>query len=197
MLQKNIEKLVKRTQTIEVFYTPDCVWIGNTCVTAPLFNFDRLTEEQCYALFNVPEEKRKKYVVLQRGLREDETPYYRDAYPEEEPLAAAPLHVIYGGEHAVPLYTTRGVLFAAMEDLTPFIKEDDHTVFYARWAEGEYAPRIAAKSGMLLKGLIHTIEYQTQDKRFLSALEELHRRTGAVMMQGYAPDAFPVIGGDI
>lgn len=183
MLLRNIEKLVKQTGFIDVILTRENVWIRNGFVTAPLFDFKTLTEEQCCLLFNIPPEKKKNYVITLRGLLPDEKTLIRDEYADEEPLPAVGPVIRYGGCEAVPFMTARGVVYAELKDLQPFFKEDDKTRFYARWTE-EYMPTIAAKSGMLLKGLIRPIEGLITPE-FCDWLAVLAEETKAVREFGY------------
>lgn len=186
MLLKHIEKLVKKTGTIEAIQTADGVWVNNGYVAAPLFVLRELTEEQAFQLFSIPEKKRSEYTFTRRGPTPDEADLLMDDWAGEEALQGIGPVIVLGGENAVPFFSSRGVIWAVLDDLQPFVREDAQTTFYARWQEGAAFPVLAAKSGMLLKGLIYPLERLPLDTIFGDWLDRLQRETARVRKFGYA-----------
>jgi len=186
MQLKNIERLVKRTGTADLIYTPECVWIDNGFVKAPLFNFSSLNDEQFYSVFNIEEKKRNDYVVTRRRPSDFEAVLFNDAHQDEEALTwDGGLSIHFGGVKAVPMLSERGVIYLDARDMTPFLKEDANTIFHARWREDEFHPTVAAKSGLLLKGLLQPIEQHVTGGGLCDVLENLWKQTRQVHDCGY------------
>jgi len=187
MQLKNLEKLIRRTDSADLIYTKDCVWIDNGFVKAPLFSFRELNEEQFWSVFNIPEKKRADFVVTRRAPRADEAPLFEDSYRDEEQLMwNYELSILYRGVEAVPLLSKRDPIYADARNLTPFIKEDGKASLCARWPEGEAFPVIAVKSGMFLKGLIQPMDEIVVRSGFCDTIEILAKKTRKVLKTGYS-----------
>lgn len=187
MLLKNLEKLVRRTGSAELICGGDCLWINNGYVIAPLADFETLTDEQFYVVFNIKEDKRSDFLLSRRSMRLYEEELFRDLYADEEALACdLSRRLRFGGADAVPLLSSRGILYADLRDLAPFIKEDEQTVFYARWSsDGDVVPKIAAKRGMMLAGLLDPMIPPVKTPAIAEWLEDLAKATRRVLEQGY------------
>lgn len=186
MLLKNLEKLIRRTGSAELICGGACLWIDNGYVIAPLADFDHLTDEQFYVVFNIPEDKRNGFVLTRRGIAQDEEDLFRDLYANEDALAVDLSRFLrFGGADAVPMLSSRGVLYADLRDLAPFLKEDDQVQFYARCRDGEPLPKIAAKRGMMLAGLLDPMLTPVKSPVIADWLEALAKATRRALEQGY------------
>ena len=186
MLLKNLEKLIRRTGSAELICGGECLWIDNGYVIAPLSDFDHLTDEQFYVVFNIPEDKRNGFVLTRRGINLEEEDLFRDLYADEDALAVDLSRILrFGGSDAAPMLSSRGILYADLRDLAPFLKEDDQVQFYARWRDGEPLPKIAAKRGMMLAGMLDPMLTPVKLPVIAKWLEELAKATRRALEQGY------------
>ena len=65
---KQIESILKAEKTIIVVETSACQWLGNGAAFYPVHNLPKLTKENIFTIFDIPEEKRDKFYFEEREL---------------------------------------------------------------------------------------------------------------------------------
>ena len=124
-------------------------WISDGYAAYPLYDLPPLEEDNVYAIFDIPEDKRGKMYFDERhdvpsGMS------FADAVADEVEIKPYSIGIIWQGAIYYPCKSREGVLFIDKKYLSPF---EEGTVLYERWAENG-TPYIAAKRGMLLEGVI-------------------------------------------
>lgn len=153
---KDIEKLIKKNGILTLLEGADNLWIDTGYVTAPLFDFSALTEDQAYSLFNISDKERNK---IQIGRKKTEPETFADVVPGEEELAPSVIGLVYRDNELLAFESSRGVILILAEHYAPFTKEDALRLF-VRWLDAGYdnpVPLIAVKKGFFLRGLIEPV----------------------------------------
>lgn len=106
---KQIESILKAEKTIIVSETSACQWLGNGAAFYPVYNLPKLTKENIFTLFDVPEDKRDKFYFEERSLPEFIN--FRDDDSEEKMLERDMFSIYIQGRTLEPLKTSQGVVF--------------------------------------------------------------------------------------
>lgn len=160
-------------------------WISDGYAAYPLYDLPPLEEDNVYAIFDIPEDKRgKMYFDERQGVPSGMS--FADAVTDEVEIKPYPIGIIWQGAIYYPCKSREGVLFIDKKYLAPF---EEGAVLYERWKENG-TPYIAAKRGMLLEGVITSAGIATADLADL--LCEVGNLTAAVSEGGngdYAAEA--------
>lgn len=124
-------------------------WISDGYAAYPLCDLPPLEEDNVFAIFDIPEDKRgKMYFDERQGVPTGMS--FADAVQDEVEIKPYSIGIIWQGAIYYPCKSREGILFVDKKYLSPF---EDGVVLYERWAENG-TPYIAAKRGMLLEGVI-------------------------------------------
>ena len=124
-------------------------WISDGYAAYPLCDLPPLEEDNVFAIFDIPEDKRgKMYFDERQGVPAGMS--FADAVQDEVEIKPYSIGIIWQGAIYYPCKSREGILFVDKKYLSPF---EDGVVLYERWAENG-TPYIAAKRGMLLEGVI-------------------------------------------
>ena len=176
---KQIESILKSSKTIIISKTDSCLWLSNGYAYYPIHNIPKLTKENIFTMFDIPEDKRNKFYCDERGLPDDLN--FDDYDISEEMLTQSKMSIDTPHGSFVPLITNRDILFTKKEYLKPF-RDMEQVELYLRQTHSGHG-YIAVKNGMILVGVI--IPYKLADENFLKSLytiyelsfDEYRRRT--------------------
>ena len=144
-------------------------WISDGYAAYPLCDLPPLEEDNVFAIFDIPEDKRgKMYFDERQGVPVGMS--FADAVQDEVEIKPYSIGIIWQGAIYYPCKSREGILFVDKKYLSPF---EDGVVLYERWAENG-TPYIAAKRGMLLEGVDvvkKSIGSNLSREKFASSLE--------------------------
>lgn len=168
---KQIEAILKSTKTIIVTTADDCQWLSNGEAYYPVYNFPKLTKENVFTMFDIPEDKHNKFYYDERSLPNDFN--FNDYDSSEIMLEREAFSIAGAGYSVLPLKTKSEIIFANERYLKPF-SDMEQIELYLRKNNTD-VPYIAVKNGMLLVGIIMPSDIISE--RFLKNLESLYEMT--------------------
>ena len=151
-----IEKICKESKCIRLFEVDGVQWVAAGYGCYPLFGMPRMSAEQLCGMFDIPEDKRGKYMLEDADALPSQYSF-EDFCAGEEPLCQSPISVVVDGVALVPCKTDTGVMWIQPRLFLPFstVKTDagEGVSYYLRRTEkgGRY---VAVKKGLLLVGLV-------------------------------------------
>lgn len=124
-------------------------WISDGYAAYPLYDLPPLEEDNVFAIFDIPEDKRgKMYFDERHGVPSGMS--FADAVADEIEIKPYLIGIIWHGEIYYPCKSREGILFIDKKYLSPF---EEGAVLYERWADNG-VPYIVVKRGMLIEGVI-------------------------------------------
>lgn len=124
-------------------------WISDGYAAYPLYDLPPLEEDNVFAIFDIPEDKRgKMYFDERHGVPSGMS--FADAVADEIEIKPYLIGIIWQGEIYYPCKSREGILFIDKKYLSPF---EEGAVLYERWADNG-VPYIVVKRGMLIEGVI-------------------------------------------
>ena len=144
-------------------------WLGTGNALYPLNGLPLLDEESLCAMFDIPEKKREKLVILCEDM--PEIIDVADKDPKETLLEEKEMTIGYNGMQMIPLRTKDGIIFIGEQFLEPLADEIDLLNLYERKTP-KGVSYVAVKAGMMLRGIIAPYDVVT-DKKFITQLELL------------------------
>lgn len=179
---KKIEAICKASRRIVVLWGGECQWIGDGSAFYPVYGLPLLTEEHIFTMFDIPEDKRSKYLFTETEMP---TTYdFSDSCDSEVPLIREDLSVIRYGMTLIPFKTSEGISFVDKRYLKPLEDGENEYVLCERTAKNGQV-YIVAKQGFLLAGVI--MPYAAVDKAFVEQLKVLYKLS-AVKLTGGAEE---------
>lgn len=167
---KQIESILKSKKTIIILNTPSCQWLGDGAAFYPVYNLPKLTQENIFTIFDIPEDKRDKFFFSER-----ETPHHInfDDNDESEQLLDRNkfIDIFAYGSVLEALATSDGISFIDTRYLKPFADIETGCELYER-IDKKGETYIAAKSGMLIIGIIKPYD-RLINEGFIQALENM------------------------
>ena len=142
-------------------------WISDGYCIYPLFNLPRLTRENIFALFDIPEEKQGKIFFDER----DELPTgldFSDVADGERVVSPENYSINAHGRSLAVIKGAEGGQLFDKKYLAPF---DDDAVLYERCRKYGH-PYIVAKEGMFLAGVILPFEAREELAEWLVNIGE-------------------------
>ncbi len=181
---KKIEAICKASRRIVVLWDKDgeCQWIGDGSAFYPVYGLPLLTESHIFTMFDIPEDKRNKYLFTETGM--PATYDFNDQCDSEVPLIREEMSVIRYGATLIQLKTSEGITYVDRRYLRPLEDGENEYVLCERTA-GNGQVYIVAKQGFLLAGVI--LPYATVDKAFVEQLKTLYELS-AVKLTGEAEE---------
>lgn len=165
---KQIESILKAEKTIIVVETSACQWLGNGAAFYPVHNLPKLTKENIFTIFDIPEEKRDKFYFEEREL--PNWLNFEDTDKSEQMLDRGSIGINAKGRALEPLKTSLGITFINERYLKPFADADGGYELYER-IDAFGRVYIAVKSGFLLLGIISP--YDLINEEFVNTLKSL------------------------
>ena len=165
---KQIESILKAEKTIIVVETSACQWLGNGAAFYPVHNLPKLTKENIFTIFDIPEEKRDKFYFEEREL--PSWLNFEDTDKSEQMLDRGSIGICAQGRTLEPLKTSLGITFINERYLKPFADADGGYELYER-IDALGRVYIAVKSGFLLLGIISM--YDLINEKFVNTLQSL------------------------
>lgn len=167
---KQIESILKSKKTIMVLNTPSCQWLGDGSAFYPVYNLPKLTQENIFTIFDIPEDKRDKFY-----FNEQDAPThinFDDVDENEQMLDRSKFIDIFAyGSVLEALTTSDGISFIDTRYLKPFADIEDGCELYER-IDKNGETYIAAKSGMIIIGIIKPYG-RLINEGFIQALENM------------------------
>ncbi len=168
MKLKQIESILKAEKTIIVSENAFCQWLGNGAAFYPVYNLPKLTQENIFTMFDIPEDKRDKFYFEQRALPEFIN--FEDGDETEEMLERSDISFYANGRALEPLKTSQGIAFINTRYLKPFSDSAAGYELYER-TDKLGKPYIVAKSGFTLLGVF--APYDLVNESFINSLETI------------------------
>lgn len=174
---KQIESILKAEKTIIVAETAACQWLGNGSAFYPIYNLPKLTKENIFTIFDIPEDKRDKFYFEERPL----PPYinFEDSDDGEQMLERGSISIYAHGRALEPLKTSLGITFINERYLKPFADADGGYDLYERISKNGNV-YIAVKCGFILLGIISP--YDLVSAEFVEKLETLLNLSKVALM---------------
>lgn len=168
MKLKQIEAILKAEKTIIVSETSSCQWLGNGAAFYPVYNLPKLTRDNIFTMFDIPEDKRDKFYFEQRDLPAFIN--FEDGDESEQMLERGTLSLYAQGRTLEPLKTSQGIAFINSRYLKPFADSMAGYELYER-IDKLGRPYIVAKSGFVMLGVISP--YDLVSEGFIKNLETI------------------------
>ncbi|MBR4295724.1 MAG: hypothetical protein IKT56_02660 [Clostridia bacterium] len=171
---KSIEQICKANKTIFLYSGRDGrQWISNGEAYYPLTKLPQLDEDIVFTIFDIPEEKREKYI-----FNIDELPgtlcfLDDDTEGGERPLGKSLGHIIENGKTLAAFNSSHGAIYINTKYLKPF--ENSSGLMLTERTDILGHPYIAVKDGMFLEGII--LPEDIIDSGFLEKISELYEMT--------------------
>ncbi len=146
MILKAIEQLCKHSKIITLYNTEYEQWISDGYAIYPLIKMPRLTEETILTVLNIPEDKKKKYMI-----KVDPMPkmYCIEDIADHERQIEKKWFQLQG---SIPLQTSQGVQFIQASTLKP-VSDIDQLSIWERTTEAGHT-YFAVKDGMMIRAII-------------------------------------------
>jgi hypothetical protein len=150
--------LCKSAKRFVIYRTWQGQWISDGCAIYPIRELPMLKEDNVFALFDIPEDKREKV-----QYSEGNVPYgidLADACDDEVVVQLSPISLVYKGAVFTPMRGRSGILYIDRKYISPF---GDDITLYERYYPRSERSYIAVKRGLLLEGIILPAEIATKE----------------------------------
>jgi hypothetical protein len=166
---QKIQSLCKSAKRIIIFNDADegIQWISDGYCLFPLLNLPRLTEDNIYALFDIPKDKRGKIFFEER----EELPKslcFEDSFEEENAVNPEQFGIYAYGQAFDVFRGAEGALLVDSKYLSAFDKD---VTYFERLRRGA-SPYIVAKEGMFVSGVILPFEANITLKEWMTNVAE-------------------------
>jgi hypothetical protein len=149
----------------------DMQWIGDGSAMYPAFDLPLLEEESIFAIFDIPEKNRDKYLFQHKNVPERLS--FEDQVLCENILDTGKLEIAVAGRILKPLQTQRGLAFIDAKYLSPLSDSLDTLELYEQLTpDGQVY--IVAKAGFMVMAVI--MPYDIINENFVKQMEELTRQ---------------------
>lgn len=176
---KKIEAICKAARRIVVLWGGECQWIGDGSAFYPVYGLPILTEENIFTMFDIPEDKRSKFVFTETEM--PATYNFSDQCDSEVPLVREEISVIRYGMTLIPFKTSEGITYVDRRYLKPLEDGENEYVLCERTAKNGQV-YIVAKQGFLLAGVI--MPAAAVDKAFVEQLKTLYKLSAVKLTSG-------------
>ena len=175
---KKIESILKARKTIVVFSGNGVQWLGDGAAFYPVYNLPKLTRDNLFTMFDIPEDKREKFYFEERGLPSSVN--FED-FDDGETVLGKPLLALYAKGMSLEAYeTSKGVSFINSRYREPFADIEDGIELYERTTPAGRT-YFAVKGGFIVLGIISPVDILNED--FTHRLDKLaalaHKETEA------------------
>lgn len=187
---KTIEALCKARGTIYLADAEGVQWISDGVAVYPLYGMPQLDESNIFTMFDIPDEKRGKYMFDDSG-RIAHTMNLADNTDGERQVQQSDILLQSGGYILMPIKTSKGIVYINKKYLAPFADSENGVMLYERIAP-DGTVYIAVKTGFFLSGVISPVNIM--NKSFADELLEIATLTAAELKKESADEeqlAFP------
>ena len=174
---KSIEQICKANKTIFLYSGRDGrQWISNGEAYYPLTKLPQLDEDIVFTIFDIPEEKREKYIFDVGELPRTLCFSDEDVEGKEKLLGKTLGRIIENGKTLVAFISSHGAIYINSKYLKPF--EGSAGLMLTERTDTSGRPYIAIKDGMFLEGIILPEDIiDGVDGEFLEKIAELYEAT--------------------
>lgn len=174
---KSIEQICKANKTIFLYSGRDeRQWISNGEAYYPITKLPQLDEDIVFTIFDIPEEKREKYIFGVGELPRTLCFLDEDVEGKEKLLGKTLGQIIENGKTLVAFISSRGAIYINSKYLKPF--EGSSGLMLTERADTSGRPYIAIKDGMFLEGIILPEDIiDGVDGEFLKKIAELYEQS--------------------
>ncbi len=151
---KQVEAILKSEKIFIVSDGDNCQWLSTHGASYPIYNLPKITNDVLFTLFDIPKDKRDKFIYMEKELPEQIN--FSDVDMDEQVIPRGNFSLNYGGRNLEPLKISQGIMFIDTKYLKPFAGIKEGYELYERTDE-EGRPYIAVKSGLLLIGVISEV----------------------------------------
>ncbi len=165
-------------------------WISDGVAVYPLYGMPQLDESNIFTMFDIPDEKRGKYMFDDSG-RIARTVNLADNTDSERQVQQSDILLHSGGYILMPIKTSKGIVYINKKYLAPFSDSENGVMLYERIAP-DGTVYIAVKTGFFLSGVISPVNII--NKSFADELLEIATLTAAELKKESADEeqlAFP------
>ena len=158
MKLSKVGALCKGAKRFVIYKTWSGQWISDGYAIYPIRELPPLQEDNVYALFDIPEDKRGKVQYEEKNV-----PYginLNDGCDDEVVVQIAPISIVYHGSIITPIKGRGGILYIDRKYLSPL---GDDITLYERYYPRDDRSYIVAKRGLLLEGVILPAEIATKE----------------------------------
>ncbi len=152
---KTIEALCKARGTIYLADAEGVQWISDGVAVYPLYGMPQLDESNIFTMFDIPDEKRGKYMFDDSG-RITRTVNLADNTDGERQVQQSDILLHSGGYILMPIKTSKGIVYINKKYLAPFADSENGVMLYERIAP-DGTVYIAVKTGFFLSGVIFPV----------------------------------------
>ncbi|OGO90328.1 MAG: hypothetical protein A2Y17_12225 [Clostridiales bacterium GWF2_38_85] len=173
---KSIASICKNNKSVILYEGKSCQWISDGAAIYPLFGLPKMTKENIFTMFDVPEEKQSGFYFDSK----EELPSFcfSDADGGERLLDRATLSVCAKGHVVEPLKTSLGIAFINEKYLAPFGDCVNGFELYERVTKSGQV-YIAVKEGFILLGII--MPYDLVNEEFVNDLNSLFQLSSVAL----------------
>lgn len=174
--------LCKSAKQFIIYKTWRDQWISDGCAIYPIRELPMLKEDNVYALFDIPEDKRGKI----RYYEDINIPYgidLNDACEDEVVVQLESISIVQCGSTYAPIKGRGGILYINKKYLAPL---DDDVTLYERYYPRSDRSYIVAKRGLLLEGII--LPAQIATKELANMLKNIGELTALVAGDDFEPE---------
>ncbi len=175
MKLKQIESILKNSKTIIVCEDAECQWFNNEIAYYPVFGLPKMSQENIFTMFDIPEDKKDKYYFAEQRLPQNIN--FADIDGTEHALKRGNILLSVSGRVLEPLITSQGIVYINAKYLKPFDDIETVVLYERTTTEGEIY--IAVKQGMLCSGIIKPQPIISE--RFVSQLKSLYELTDVAL----------------
>lgn len=158
---KTIEALCKARGTICLADAEGVQWISDGMAAYPLYGMPRLDKSNIFTVFDIPEDKRGKYMFDDSGRIAD-TVNLSDNADGEKQVESGGILIHTGGYILVPIKTSGGIIYINKKHLAPFSDSENGVMLYERISKSGTV-YIAVKTGFFLAGVISPVNVINKD----------------------------------
>lgn len=171
MKLKAIASICKKMKSIMLFSDPsdDTQWISDGMGIYPMLKMPYMTENNIYALFDIPDSKSEK-IYFERREFLPQLNFTNDDI--ENKLKEEKIFITRGGRTLKPFQTSKGLKFIDTQYIKP-ISDELELYYYERFIKGTGDTYIVVKNGMEVIAII--LPFNCIDEDFVKQMDELTR----------------------
>ena len=161
MIIKNLAASCRKRMLIDIFTDTkqDIQWIGYGSALYPMHGIPWISTDQALVMFDVPEKKRDKTIVVDHGNIRDFFDVSDGAADNE--AVAINLPMFFSGKMIYPTITSQGIAFYDADAFNP-VKDIEDLRLYERYTKkGELY--FVAKAGMMVEAVILPLNIKAKE----------------------------------
>jgi len=182
---KALATLCKKSKAIIIYDNKqdDIQWLSDGGAIYPLLKMPFMTENNIFALFDIPESKENKYYCKQ--METSEVLNFNNDDDVENELKEERVLFTRDGRTLKPFQTSKGLIFIDAEHLKP-IADEFEVKYYERFSKIKKDVYIAVKNGMEVIALI--MPFNCIDDNFVQQMDDLTRMSKVALQSKKLPE---------